>query len=144
MIKQFTKHLIVRYLISGGTSATVNLAILSLLYYVFGVYYILAGMIAFVVAFFVSLILHKFWTFDDTSMDGVHKQAGKYLMVSLFGLAINTGILFICVDIFHLYVYISQVIAGGLTASVTFFISRDHVFNRQEVQKVIVVQETIR
>jgi len=140
-MKRFTKHLVVRYLISGGTSAIVNLAILSLLYYVFDVYYILAGIIAFSVAFFVSLSLHKFWTFDDTSMVGAHKQAGKYLIVSLFGLAINTFILYVCVDILHLYVYIGQIVAGGLTACVTFFISRDHVFNQSKEINVSVLND---
>lgn len=130
-MKRFTKHLIVRYLISGGTSAVVNLSILSLLYYIFNVYYILAGMIAFCVAFFVSLTLHKFWTFDDPSMDGAHKQAGKYFITSIFGLIMNTLILYICVDLLHLFVYIGQIVAGGLTACVTFFISRDHVFNQK-------------
>ena len=122
--------MIVRYVISGGTSAAVNLSTISLLYYVFHMYYILASIIAFMVAFFFSLVLHKFWTFGDRSMDGVHRQAGKYLANSLLGLAINTAILFVCVDIFHLYVYVGQIIAGILTASVTFFISRDYIFNQ--------------
>lgn len=133
-MKRFTKHMIVRYIISGGTSAIVNLAVLSLLYYIFHVYYILAGVIAFCIAFFVSLILHKFWTFDDPSMDGAHKQAGKYLVASVFGLILNTFILYICVDVLHFYVFLGQIVAGGLTACVTFFISRDHVFN----QKIII------
>lgn len=129
-MKGLTKHLLVRYVISGGTSAGINLSILSLLYYVFHIYYIMASIVAFMVAFFVSLILHKFWTFGDHSMIDIHKQAGKYLANSLLGLVINTFILFICVDILHLYVYMGQIVAGILTACVTFFISRDYIFNK--------------
>lgn len=132
-MRQLTKHLIVRYIISGGTSAGVNLSVLSLLYYVFHIYYITASIVSFIVAFFFSLVLHKFWTFGDHSLDGVHKQAGKYLANSILGLIINTSILFVCVDLFHLYVFIGQIIAGILTAGVTFFISRDYIFNQNPI-----------
>lgn len=139
-MKRFTKHLIVRYVISGGTSAAINLATLSLLYYVFNIYYIFASIVAFIVSFFISLVLHKFWTFEDKSTHGVHKQAGKYLISSILGLIINTTILYICVDLVHMYVFLGQIIAGVLTASVTFFISRDHIFNQIEkkIEKSII------
>ena len=122
-----------RYIISGGTSATVNLAVLSILYYIFGVYYLLASIFSFLVAFFVSLTLHKFWTFKDPSMEGAPLQAGKYLMSSIFGLAINTSFLYIFVDFMHLYVFLGQIFAGAITASITFFISRDHIFKDGKV-----------
>lgn len=132
-MQYFTKHLIFRYIISGGTSAAINLSTLSLLYYIFHVYYIFASIVAFLVAFLFSLVLHKFWTFKDHSMDGVHRQAGKYLIASIFGLALNTSILYICVQGFHFYVFMGQIVAGILTACVTFFISRDHIFNQMPV-----------
>lgn len=128
-MKRFTKHLIVRYLISGGTSAGINLILLSLFYYIFHIYYIYSAIIASIIAFFVSLVLHKFWTFEDFSQANIHLQIGKYIANSIFGLLLNTGFLYILVEYFRLYVYISQVIAGGLVATITFFISRNLIFN---------------
>lgn len=127
-MNRLTKHLIVRYLIAGGTSASVNLGLLSLLYYVYGVYYLHAAIIASVVAFFVSLILHKYWTFEDYSRENIHIQIGKYMMTSLFGLLLNTVFLYVLVDHLHFFVYLGQVIAGGSVACITFFISRGLVF----------------
>ena len=127
-MKRLTKHLIIRYLIAGGTSALINLGVLSLLYYVFGVYYLYAAIVASVVAFFVSLVLHKFWTFQDFSRQDMHIQAGKYMVTSLFGLGLNTLFLYILVDHFHLFVYLAQIVAGGSVACITFFISRGLVF----------------
>lgn len=127
-MKRFTKHLIIRYLISGGTSAALNLGVLSLLYYVYGVYYLYASITASLLAFFLSLTLHKFWTFEDYSRNGIHIQISKYMATSLFGLGLNTLILYILVDYLHFFVYLGQVVAGGLVASVTFFISRSLVF----------------
>jgi putative flippase GtrA len=129
-MKKLTKHLVVRYVISGGTAAVFNLAVLSLLYYIFHVYYILASVVSFTLAFMVSLILQKFWTFQDRSMHKVHRQAGKYLANSVFGLVVNTAVLYICVSRFHFYVFIGQIIAGIVTAFCTFFISRDYIFNQ--------------
>ena len=127
-MKRFTKHLIVRYLIAGGTSAMINLGILSLLYYVYEVYYLHAAIIASVIAFFISLTLHKLWTFEDYTSNDMHIQIGKYMVTSLIGLGLNTLFLYILVDYFHFFVYLSQIIAGGSVASITFFISRGFVF----------------
>lgn len=127
-MKRFTKHLIVRYLISGGTSATFNLGVLSLLYYVFNVYYLYASIAASTLAFFLSLTLHKLWTFEDYSRENMHIQIGKYMATSIFGLGLNILFLYILVDHFRFFVYLGQIIAGGAVASITFFISRSLVF----------------
>lgn len=135
-MKRLTQHLIVRFIISGGTSAFVNIAILSLLYYVFHVYYLLASVIAFLISFIVSLVLQKFWTFQDHSMVDAHVQAGKYLATSLVGLGINTVILYVCVEHFHFYVFMGQLVAGTITACCTFFLSRNYVFNSAQTTLV--------
>jgi putative flippase GtrA len=127
-MKRLTKHLIVRYIISGSMSALVNIGALSLLYYVYHIYYLYAAIIASVLAFFLSLFLHKFWTFEDFSKHETHIQTGKYMITSLFGLGLNTLFLYILVDYFHFFVYMGQVIAGGSVACITFFLSRGFVF----------------
>ena len=128
MIKYFTQHQIVRYLIGGGTSAVINLVSLYFFNSILGIYYITASIIAFIISFLMSLIFHKFWTFQERSTDNLHRQGGLYLLASLFGLGLNTLILYIAVDGFHLFVLVGQIIAGGLTACCTFFISKHIVF----------------
>lgn len=131
-VEKFNKHTIIRYLIGGGTSAFVNLSIFTFLYYFFQIHYIVSSIIAFAIAFFVSLTFHKFWTFRDHSTDKIHVQGFLYLLSSLFGLSINTLILYACVDYFHLVPLVGQVIAGGLTACCTFFISKFYIFTHQK------------
>lgn len=91
-------------------------------------YYLYAAIIAFLVSFLFSLFLQKFWTFEDHSRENVVMQIGKYLLSSLFGLSLNTLFLYILVDHLHLFVYVGQIIAGGLVACITFFISRKFIF----------------
>jgi putative flippase GtrA len=131
MIKKLTQHQIVRYLIGGSTSAVVNLLVLYFFNSVLGIYYLTASILAFCIAFFVSWAFHKFWTFREHSMDNAHTQGALYLLSSLFGLSLNTLILFVSVDIVHLPVLFGQIIAGGLVACCTFFISKHFIFKKK-------------
>lgn len=130
MIAYFTKHLIFRYLVSGGTSASVNIGIFSVLHYYFGLYYIISNVFAFVIAFFVSLVLQKFWTFQDHSTENIHMQGLFYLASSLFGLGINTLVLYISVDLINLPPIIGVIIAGAFTAVCTFQINKRYIFTK--------------
>ena len=124
--------MIVRYALSGLTGAVINLTTLSVLYYLFKIYYITSSVIAFLTASFIGLILHKFWTFRDRSLSEAHLQAGKYLLTSLFALIMNTTLLYVFVDYMHFYVFAGQIFASLIVAGITFFISRDHVFTNGE------------
>lgn len=134
MIANLTKHLIIRYLISGGTSASVNIGLFSLLHYYFKIHYILSNIFAFIVAFFVSLVLQKFWTFQDHSTENIHMQGLFYLFSSLFGLGLNTSILYISVDLVGVQPIVGVIIAGIFTAMCTFQINKKYIFkNNREV-----------
>ena len=145
MIKRLTTHItqyqFVRYVIGGCTSAAVNLSSLYLFNSVLHIYYLLASMMSFSIAFFVSLTFHKFWTFGDRRTDNMAKQGSLYLASSLFGLCMNTVLLYISVQHFHTSVLIGQVIAGGLTACCTFFISKYIVFRKQPLSDTEVLDE---
>lgn len=117
-----------RYIISGGTSAVVDLALLYLLNTKLQFHYLTASIMAFCVAFFVSFVLQKFWTFKNRSTEGVHGQIFIYLGSSLFSLGVNTLLMYIFVDYFQIMVLLSQVFAGAIVACFTFFISR-RIFN---------------
>jgi putative flippase GtrA len=133
MIKKLTQHQVVRYIIGGGTSATVSLSLLFVFNSILHIYYITASIMSFLIAFFVSWTFHKFWTFKERSTDNMHKQGGLYLLTSLFGLSLNTLILYVSVDIVHLPVLVGQIIAGVLVACCTFFISKHVVFKKKAV-----------
>ncbi len=129
-LKKIFGYTLVRYVMSGGTSALVNLATLYCFNYILGFYYLTASIIAFIVAFFVSLILHKFWTFQDMSTENIHRQTVMYLLSSLFGLSLNTTLMYFFVSILHIWIMPSQVFAGLFVASCTFFISKHIVFKK--------------
>ncbi len=136
LLKYFKQYTVVRYIIGGGMSAVVNLSILYILNSLIGVYYLTASIISFMAAFFVSWAFHKFLTFRDHSTDNMHKQGALYFLTSLFGLSLNTLILYISVDLIHMPVLLGAIVAGILTAFCTFFISKHIVFKVKEVKNI--------
>ncbi len=132
-IGYFTKHVVVRYIISGGTAAVTDLVLLFILNTIFGVYYLAASVLAFLGAFCVSFTLHKYWTFKSHA-DETGKQALKYMLASLFGLCLNTFLMYIFVGHLHIRVILAQIFVQALVACCTFFISRNLVFKYKKAK----------
>lgn len=121
---------VVRFLISGGISTGVDLALLLLFAEVFGLWYLLAAVLAFILAFFVSFGLQKFWTFQDHSREGVSMQASVYLLIALANLALNTFLVYICVEHIGFHYLLAQIVASILIACESYFVYQKFVFRR--------------
>lgn len=116
-----------RYFFAGGTAGLTDLILLYLFHHIFGIHYLISASIAFIIAFFMSFLFHKFWTFRSHD-EKTHKQMIMYLGSSIFGLLLNTALMYVFVDIFDMGVILSQIIVGLLVACCSFFISRNIVF----------------
>lgn len=127
LINYFTRHVWVRFIIAGGTSAFVDLTLLFVLHEVLHIYYLSSAVLAFLGAFGVSFTLHKYWTFKS-HQEETHKQALLYLVTQFCGLLLNTSLMYIFVDLLKVNVMLSQVFAGILVAFCSFFIARNLVF----------------
>ena len=122
------RHMIGRYLVSGGTATLLDIVLLYILTRFAHLWYLASAVLAFIVAFGVSFTLQKFWTFRDHATDGVHRQAGKYLAVSVFNLGLNTLLVYAFTDQLHLWYIFSQILAAGLIALVSFFVYKRFIF----------------
>jgi putative flippase GtrA len=121
---------IVRYIISGGTAAFVNILFLYIFTDIFGWWYLMSAVVAFLFGFAVSFGMQKFWTFRDHSTDNVHVQASIYLIVCIANLLWNTFLMYMFVDIFGMWYILAQIFAGGIVALSSFFIYRKFVFKK--------------
>ncbi|MEK7169916.1 MAG: GtrA family protein [Patescibacteria group bacterium] len=120
-----------RYLVAGGTAAMVDLGLLYIFTDFFLIHYLWSAIWAFIVSFFVSFLLQKFWTFQNTETDRMHVQMTVYFLVAVANLALNTLLMYLFVDYFHIWYVLAQVLASGLIACESFFISRHIVFKRR-------------
>src|SRR5438105_14727800 len=90
-----SRHIkVVKFIISGGTSAATSIAVLFMLTHFFHIWYLFSAIVAFFFAFFVSFFLQKFWTFGDSSLSDIRKQLLSYLTIILCNLALNTLFLY--------------------------------------------------
>lgn len=117
-----------KYIISGGTAAIVNLVFLAIFVDIFKINYLISAIISFLIAFSISFTLQKFWTFQDKNIKDVHKQTTIYFIVSSINLGVNTLLMYIFVDHFHIHYFFSQILASGLIAISSYFIYSRFIF----------------
>src|SRR4051812_30395027 len=109
---------LLRYIIAGGTATLVDLVLLYVFTDRFHLWYLLSAILAFAIAIVVSFLLQKFWTFQDHALAGVHVQAFRYLLAGLFSLGLNAALMYVFVDLVHIYYIISQILGAGIVAFV--------------------------
>lgn len=118
----------IKYLLAGSVVVAVNLSVLYTLTEFFHIYYLLSAIGAFLVSFGVSFVLQKYWTFNDTRNEGMHRQAAFYFLVQLCNVSLNTGLLYVFVTYLHIWYVASQAFISFLLAVVIFFVNRYMVF----------------
>jgi len=119
---------VVKYLTAGGSAAVVNLFILYVLTEGFHVWYLYSAVLAFFCALGFSFLLQKLWTFQDFSVKKISNQAFLYLVIALFNLLVNTSILYFLVEYVRVWYLFSQIIAGLIVASYSFFVYNFFIF----------------
>lgn len=122
---------IIRYIISGGTAALVNLVLLYVLTDVFKIWYLFSSTLAFAVAFFVSFYLQKFWTFRDKGKEKIYQQVGFYFIIAIANLGLNAALMYLSVDILKIWYLLAQILVSGIIAVESFLIYKFLIFNRQ-------------
>lgn len=134
---------VIKYVISGGTSAWTDIALLFVFTHFFGLYYIYSSIIAWIIAFWISFFLQKFWTFGKRTLKGAHRELVLYFSVALINLVINTCALYVFVEYLHVNYLISQIIIGLATAVVTYSINKFFIFKHiHPVGKHVIVIAT--
>lgn len=79
-------------------------------------YYVYASAVSFVCSIFVSFGMQKFLTFQDTPLNDVHKQFGRYLIVICSNLILNTVLIYFFVEIAAMWYMLAQTITTGIIA----------------------------
>jgi len=120
-------HLL-RYLISGGTAAMSNVAILFLLVQFAHLHYLQASILAYLMAIVVSFTLQKFWTFQNKQTHDVQSQFARYTAVVLINLALNTLLMYILVTHMDVWYIFAQILTTSVVAVTGYFGYKHFVF----------------
>ena len=115
---------IIRFLITGTLTASINLTALYLLTEYAGIWYIYSSILAFAVAFSFNFTLQKYWVFQSGEHTKIPRQLPLHLGVALVNLVINTILLYLLVEYVHVWYVLAQAIASAIIAVETFFALR--------------------
>ena len=132
----FKRQRVIKYVISGGTAAVVNIGLLYFFTDALGIWYIFSAVLSFIVAFIVSFSFQKFWTFEDRSTDRMHGQAAVYLAVALINLGINTALIYGFVEFLGVYYILAQIMAGVIIAFENFFVYKKFIFHSRQYDHI--------
>lgn len=123
--KQFLKFGII-----GTLNTLINLAVLYVLTSVFGLYYMLSAVLAFLIANLNSFLWNKKWTFREKIKHRFTIKYIKFLSISLVSLFVNLAFLYIFTEFFKVYYLVSQIIAIGISLIINFLGNKRWTFIR--------------
>ena len=120
---------LVKYLIAGSIGTFVNLVLLYFFTDILGIWYLISAGLAFIISFFISFFLQKFWTFSNRDKQKIYRQMAGYLSVALANLALNTLLMYLMVDGFKVWYMLAQFIVSALIACESYLVYNFFIFN---------------
>lgn len=136
----FKHRQIIKYLIAGGTSTFIDLLIYYVLTYFAGLWYVASSISSFVIAFWISFGLQKFWTFRNKSVENMAKQTYLYFFTAIINLGISTLLIYLFVDYVHIHKLISKIFASATVAGESFFVYRYFIFAKDNDVKIKIAE----
>lgn len=124
----FAKHA-AKYYAVGVTGIVVNLGLLYYLTEYVGLWYFLSYALGISVSITSNFILNKFWTFRD-SIDSqkIIVMYVKFVSVSLVGMAIQLGSVYVLVESLTVYYMLAALISICIAGAINFIINRRWTF----------------
>jgi glycosyltransferase involved in cell wall biosynthesis len=115
---------VMRFIISGGSAAVVNLALLYIFTDVFGVWYLVSAGLSFTAAFGVSFTMQKYWSFRNDARNKIGSQLPMHLTVALLNLMLNIAFVAFLVEILGVWYILAAVISNVVIAFESYFAFR--------------------
>ena len=119
----------VKFGLVGVLNTLINWIIFTMLNFM-GVYYIIANVIAYVIATINSYTWNSRWVFKYNGKDQ-KETTTKFILLNLAGLALNTMILYLLVDLIGLNKLISLVITTVIVMVINYIVNKIWVFKEK-------------
>ena len=119
---------IVRFLVAGTSIAVLDLVILTILTEVFGWWYLLSSVVAYVISLVTNFFLQKHWTFGDSQFAGLQRKIGLFVLNALLNLFLNSVLMYTLVDILSVWYILAQALVMAGLAIMNFMVYRLIIF----------------
>jgi putative flippase GtrA len=139
--KLLNKYPLLLQIIKFGLIGTFNF-IIDLLIYLFltrqlFVYYILAHVLAFLIANSISFLLNKNFAFQDKNKDKIFIKYLKFLGLTTISLIISATILFVCVSYLKMFDVYGKILGTIVAAFWNFISYKTLVFKRKDKSNML-------
>lgn len=94
-----------------------------------GMYYILANIIAYILGTVNSYLWNTLWVFKYKDKASTETTI-KFIILNLIGLGLNTGILYVLVDLYNLNKFIGLVITTAIVMIINYIVNKLWVFSK--------------
>ena len=111
---------IIKFGFVGGTSFLIDAGILFLLTEFCGIHYLLSGAISFTASVIYNYMLSIKWVFDAKKDVNKVQELAVFIGLSVIGLGLNQLLMWLFVDIFHIYYMLSKIIATAIVMVYNF------------------------
>lgn len=118
----------VKFGIVGVINTLVNWIIFFILN-ALGMYYILANIIAYILGTVNSYLWNTLWVFKYKDKASTETTI-KFIILNLIGLGLNTGILYVLVDLCNLNKFIGLVITTAIVMIINYIVNKLWVFSK--------------
>lgn len=118
----------VKFGMVGVLNTLVNWSIFFILE-TYGVYYILANIIAYSLSTIHSYLWNTLWVFKYKEKASTDTTI-KFVILNVVGLGLNTGILYVLVDLCNLNKFIGLVITTGIVMIINYVVNKLWVFSK--------------
>ena len=110
---------IFRFGIVGFTAFLIDAGLLYVLTEFCHIHYLISSIISFTVSLAYNYILSIFWVFDVKRKQTI-KEVAVFGILSIFGLGINQLVMYLGVDLLHIYYMLCKILATGIVMVYNF------------------------
>lgn len=101
-----------RYVFVGGTAFAVDFFFLYIFSDICGIYYLLSGVLSFIISVLVNYWMSTKWVFNQDNINNRILEFNLFLLISAIGLVFTEILLWIFTDVVGMYYLISKIIAA--------------------------------
>lgn len=115
---------VTRFVITGGLTAVVYLSLSFLFGSALGMHYLDSTTLAYVLAVVFNFTVQKVWSFREKTTDRVPFQMTQFALWGVISLVGNVILVYLLVEIVHLWYLSAQAIATAIIAGASYFVYR--------------------
>ncbi|MBE6489663.1 MAG: GtrA family protein [Methanobrevibacter sp.] len=113
-----------RYVFVGGTAFAVDFFFLYFFSDICGIYYLISGVLSFIISVLVNYWMSTVWVFNQDNIDNKLLEFNLFLAISTIGLVFTEILLWLFTDVCGLHYLISKIIAAAIVMFWNFIARR--------------------